>query len=49
MGTINTRGFLMMRVSEVCGGKLNSKFSRRVAAIACISIMLEADISEIAV
>lgn len=34
-----------MCVSGVCGGKLNSKFSRRVAARTCISIMLKAEIN----
>ena len=38
----------MICVSEVCGGKLKSKFSRRVAAIACISIMLKAEFNVIA-
>jgi len=45
MGTISTRGFLVMRVSELCGGKLNSKFSSRVAAMASISIVLRAGIN----
>src|SRR6266702_4357815 len=41
IGTIRTRGFLVMYVSEVCGGRLNSKFSSSVAAITCISMMLK--------
>jgi len=48
MGTISTRGFLVICVSGVCGGKLNSKFSSRVAAIASISIILNTEINVVA-
>lgn len=31
----------MIYAAAVCGGRLNSKFSSRVAAITCISMMLK--------
>ena len=46
IGTIRTRGFLVINVFGVCAGRLNSKFSSSVAAIACISMMLTDKIRE---